>query len=85
MFQALPLRCFIHVYVPDDRYKAVHLLKFFVCYGKYPKISNTKLSYNLTYAKNADPYQTAPEYTVCLLCNKYCKKQVHIKRKCRPN
>ena len=33
-------------------------------YGKWPKISNTKVSNKMTYANSADPDQTAPEGTV---------------------
>ena len=33
-------------------------------YGKCPKISKTKLSYEMTYANSVDPDQTAPEGAV---------------------
>ena len=33
-------------------------------YGKYPKISNTKVSDKITYANSADADQTAPEGAV---------------------
>ena len=32
-----------------------------VIYGKYPKISYTKVSYKMAYANSAIPDQTAPE------------------------
>ena len=35
-----------------------------VGYGKYPKISNTKVSVKMPYANSADPDQTAPEDAV---------------------
>ena len=31
-------------------------------YGKYPKISYTKVADQMAYANNADPDQTVPEY-----------------------
>ena len=36
-------------------------------YGKCPKISYTKVSYKITYAKSADPDQTAPSGAVISL------------------
>ena len=35
-----------------------------ITYGKYPKISNTKVSGKMSFANSVDPDQTAPEGAV---------------------